>query len=453
MKRTLSSQTIKSIEKKVKVSGWIQSVRLHGKIVFVDLRDRGGIMQIVFTPKNKDVYDLAQTLKNEWVISVEGIVKKRPEKMINPEIKSGTVELSGEKIEILSKSETPPFELKSLNLSLTNLLDHRPLTLRNKTIKAIFKIKEEMINGFRESLKEMDFSEFQSPVIVPTSTEGGAEIFNLQYFGYNAYLAQSPQFYKQIMVGVNERAFTISHVCRAEPSMTTRHMAEYISLDAEMGFIDSWDDIMVVCEKTIRHIFKKIEKECSEELKLFEEKLPEFNSEFPRIKMREAQEIIFKRTGRDNREKSDLEPQDEKDICEWAKEKHNSDFVFITHYPTSKRPFYSYKDPEDPEYTLSFDLLYKGLEIVTGGRRISDYKELVESIKKQGNNPKDFSFYLQTFKYGMPPGGGFAIGSERLVKQTLGLSSVKEASLFPRDMIRIDQRLSVLHPKKKKNKK
>ena len=450
MKRILSSQAISNIEKKIKVSGWIQSVRLHGKIVFLDLRDREGIIQIVFTPKNEDVYDLSQTLKNEWVISVEGTVKKRPEKMINPEIESGTIELEGEKIEILSESKTPPFELKNLNLSLTNLLDYRPLTLRSKEIKAIFKIKEKMIQGFRESLRDDGFSEFQSPVIVPTSTEGGAEIFHLEYFNYDAYLAQSPQFYKQIMVGVHERAFTVAHVCRAEPSMTTRHMSEYISLDAEMGFIDSWKDIMDVCEKTIRDILKKVGKECSEELKLFEEKIPDLSSEFPKIKMREAQEIIFQRTGRDNRKEPDLEPQDEKDICDWAKEKYNSDFIFITHYPTSKRPFYTYKDSEDPEYTLSFDLLYRGLEVVTGGRRINDYKELVESIKKHGNDPKDFSFYLQAFKYGMPPEGGFAIGSERLVKQTIGLSSVKEANLFPRDMIRIDQRLSTLHPKDKK---
>ena len=355
MKRILSSQAIKNIGKKIKVSGWVQSIRLHGKIVFIDLRDRGGIIQIVFTPKNKGVYDLSQTLKNEWIISVEGIVKERPAKMINPEIESWAIELSGEKIEILSESETQPFELKNLNLSLTNLLDHRPLTLRNKKIKAIFKIKEKMIQGFRESLRKMDFSEFQSPVIVPTATEGGAEIFQLGYFGYNAYLAQSPQFYKQIMVGVNERAFTIAHVCRAEPSMTTRHMSEYISLDAELGFIDSWNDIMDVCETTLQDIFKTIKKECSEELRLFEEKVPELKVKFPRIKMREAQEIIFQRTGRDNRKEPDLEPQDEKEICNWAKEKYNSDFVFITHYPTSKRPFYTYRDPEDPKYTLSFD--------------------------------------------------------------------------------------------------
>ncbi len=450
MKRILSTKTIDKVGEKIKVSGWVHSVRLHGKIVFIDLRDREGLLQIVFTPKNERVYQLAETLKDEWIIEVQGTVKKRPEKMINSDIKSGTVELQGEDLKILVKSKTLPFELKNLNVNLTNLLDYRPLTLRNKKIKSIFKVKENIIQGFRKSLKEMDFSEFQSPVIVPTATEGGAEIFRLDYFDYDAYLAQSPQFYKQIMVGVNERVFTVAHVCRAEPSMTTRHLSEYISLDAEVGFIDSWEEIMDICEKTIKHIFQKIEKECSEDLKLFEQSAPSFGKKIPRIKMREAQKIILERTGRDNRNEADLEPEDEREIGKWAKEKHNSDFVFITHYPTIKRPFYTYKDPENKEYTLSFDLLYKGLEIVTGGRRINDYKELVKSIKEAGNNPKDFDFYLQAFKYGMPPEGGFAIGAERLVKETLDLSSVKEASLFPRDMIRIDQRLSVLYPNEEK---
>lgn len=453
MKRILSSEAIEKVGEKIKVSGWVQSVRLHGKIVFIDLRDRKGIIQIVFTPKNQEVYDLSQTLKDEWIISIEGIVKERPEKMINPEIESGTIELNGEKIEILSKIESLPFELNTSDLSLTNLLDHRPLTLRSERVKAIFKVKNEIIQAFREGMKEEEFVEFQAPIIVPTATEGGSEIFKLGYFGYDAYLAQSPQFYKQIMVGVNERAFAVGLVCRAEPSMTTRHMSEYISMDAEIGFIDTWNDIMDVCEKALKHIFQNVEKNCSKELKLFEQEIPLFNVEFPKIKMREAQEIIFERTGRDNRKEPDLEPQDEIEIAAWAKEKYNSDFIFITHYPTAKRPFYTFKDPEDPEYTLSFDLLYRGLEIVTGGRRIDNHEELVESIKKFGNNPDNFKFYLQAFKYGMPPEGGFGMGSERLVKQTLGLSSVKEASLFPRDMIRIDQRLSILHPEKKQDKK
>jgi nondiscriminating aspartyl-tRNA synthetase len=252
------------------------------------------------------------------------------------------------------------------------------------------------------------------------------------------------------MVGVFERIFTVTHVFRAEPSVTTRHLSEYVSLDAEMGFIESWEELMDVCETVIKNIFSDLRKNRSKELKLFETGIPEVKGKIPRVKMREAQEIIFKRTGRDNRKEPDLEPEDEKEICNWAKDKYGSDLVFITHYPVKKRPFYAQPDPKDPDYTLSFDLLFRGLEIVTGGQRISEEKEVLKNIKKWKNNPKDFKFYLQAFKYGLPPEGGFAMGIERIVKQILGLGNVREASLFPRDMERIDQRLSLLQPKKKK---
>ena len=251
------------------------------------------------------------------------------------------------------------------------------------------------------------------------------------------------------MVGAFEKVFTITHVFRAEPSVTTRHLCEYISLDMEMGFVDSWENLLDVCEDLIKKMFSQIEKNLQKELKLFDATVPRVSSKIPRMKMREAQEIIFERTGRDNRKEIDLEPEDEKEICQFAKEKYGSELVFITHYPTKKRPFYTFPDPEDEAYTLSFDLLCRGMEIVTGGQRINDYKKLTENIKKWGNDPKNFKFYLQSFKYGMPPEGGFAMGAERITKQILGLENIREASLFPRDMIRIDQRLAVLQPKKK----
>jgi aspartyl/asparaginyl-tRNA synthetase len=277
---------------------------------------------------------------------------------------------------------------------------------------------------------------------VPHNAEGGAEVFKIDYYGRNAYMAQSPQLYKQIMITAFERVFTVNRVFRAEPSVTTRHLSEYVSLDAELGFIDSWEEIMDVCEKMFLDIFNELKRGCSKELKLLGAVLPEVKK-IPRIKMGEAQEIIFERTKRDNRKEPDLEPEDEKEICFWAKEKYGSEMVFITHYPVKKRPFYTQPDEKDPEYTLSFDLLFKGLEIVTGGQRINDYEKLLNSIKKWGNKPEQFSFYLQAFKYGMPPEGGFAVGLERVVKQVLGLSNVREASPFPRDMERIDQRLSL----------
>lgn len=446
MNKILIGDTIEHPNQKVKVSGWVDSRRDHGKIVFLDLRDRSGILQVVCGP------DLAKDIKEEYVIEVEGKISERPQKMINPELETGKIELQAENITILASAESLPFDIKDLKVSLPILLDYRPLTLRNPKIKAIFKIEEEIINSFKNTLNSLGFTEFQAPTIVPSNAEGGAEVFHIDYYDYDAFLAQSPQLYKQIMVGVFERVFTIAKVFRAEPSVTTRHVSEYTSLDVEMGFIDSWQDLMDVCENVIRNIFINVQKKYQKELKLYGVTSPQINDKIPQIKMREAQEIIFQRTKIDHRQEPDLEPEDEKEICEYAKEKYGSELIFITDYPTKKRPFYTFADPEDENYTLSFDLLCRGLEIVTGGRRINEYKKLLENLKKWGNDPKKFTYYLQTFKYGFPPEGGFAIGLERITKQILGLENIREASLFPRDMERIDERLSVLQTKKNKKK-
>ncbi len=446
MKRILNSETTKYLGEKVKVCGWVNAVRSHGGIIFLNIRDRSEILQVVCNP------DLARDIKEEDVLEIEGEIKERPIKMVNPELETGKIELQAQNIKMLSKSEILPFDLRVLNLKLPTLLDYRPLTLKNQKIKAIFKIQEEIINSFRKTLKDLDFTEFQAPAIAPSNAEGGAEVFHIDYYDYDAYLAQSPQLYKQIMVAGFERVFTVNHVFRAEPSVTTRHLAEYISLDAEMSFINSWEELMDTCEMIVRNIFSNLKENYQKELKMRDATVPKLSQKIPRLKMREAQEIIFERTKRDNRKEPDLSPEDEKEICNFAKEKYDSELIFITHYPVRKRPFYTYADPEDPEYTLSFDLLCRGLEIVTGGQRINQYKKLVANIKKWGNDPKNFKFYLQAFKYGMPPEGGFAIGLERITKQILGLENIREAALFPRDMERIDQRLSLLQKKKKSKK-
>lgn len=449
MKRILITETINHIGKKVKVSGWVTTRRDHGGIVFLDLRDRSGLLQVVSKP------DLIKDVKEEYVLEIEGTLQNRPDRMVNSEIETGKVELQAETVIVLAESEAVPFDFmaKDLDLNLPTLLDYRPLTVRNEKIKGIFKISGEITESFRKTLRNSNFVEFQSPNIVPAVAEGGAEIFHIDYYDYDAYLAQSPQLYKQILLGAFERVFTVTSVYRAEPSVTTRHLSEYTSLDAEMAFIESWQDLMDFCETIIRNMISDIENCCQKELKLHNAVLPQVGEKIPRVKIKEAQQIIFDRTGIDNRKKMDLEPEDEKEISEWAKKEHGSDFVFITHYPTEKRPFYTYPDPEDEKFTLSFDLLFKGLEIVTGGRRINDYKKLVENIRKWGNDEKNFSFYLQAFKYGMPPEGGFAFGLERVVKQLLDLTNVREASPFPRDMERVDQRLSLLQEKKKKKPK
>jgi nondiscriminating aspartyl-tRNA synthetase len=443
MARVLIAEISKHIGEKVTVAGWVNALRSHGGIVFLDLRDRSGVLQIVCKP------DLVKDLTEESVISVLGEAKKRPPNMQNPDLVSGEVELKAEKIEVIAKAEVLPFDLRDLKVTLPTLLDFRPLTLRNPKIKAIFEIEDQVIGAFRENLKSHGFTEFESPTIVPATAEGGAEVFHVDYFKSDAYLAQSPQLYKQILVPIFERVFTVARVFRAEPSVTTRHLTEYISLDAEMGFIESWQDLMDICENLLKSIFSTVGQNCAGQLKLLGATLPQIDSRIPRLKMREAQEIILERTGRDQRKENDLSPDDEKEICAWAKEKHGSELVFITHYPVAKRPFYTYADPQDPDFTLSFDILCRGLEITTGGQRINDYQKLMENLKKWGNDQKKFEFYLQAFKYGMPQEGGFALGAERVVKQILGLENIREASLFPRDMIRIDQRLATLKEEKK----
>jgi nondiscriminating aspartyl-tRNA synthetase len=442
MDRSLVLDCNEKISQKVRLSGWIQTVRSHGKIIFLDLLDRSGVIQVVISPSQ--VEGSVEGLRAQDVVSIEGQVNKRPDNLINANLPTGEIEIFAEKVEVLAKADELPFDMggKDLDLQLPTLLDFRSLTLRHAKVKAIFKVQQTIANTYREFLRSEGFTEVFVPTIVPVATEGGSEVFKLGYYNNNAYMAQSPQQYKQMLVGSLERVFTIAHAYRAEPSVTTRHLSEYVSLDAEMGFIESFGDLIDMVEKLIKGIYSAVERENATELKMFEVASPKFDKSFPRIKMREAQQIVFDRTGRDNRNEPDLEPADEKEICQWAIEETGAPFVFITHYPTKKRPFYTYPDPEDPEYTLSFDLLGIQEEWVTGGQRINNYDQLLENVNKWGNKPDDFQMYLQAFKYGMPPEGGFAMGLERMTKDILGLANIREASLYPRDMERVDIRLS-----------
>lgn len=454
MKRILASETIKNTDKEVLLKGWVKTRRDHGKLTFLDLRDRSGIVQLVVNPQiSPQAHQVAQEIRPEYVVSLTGKVNKRPKEMVNPELPTGTVEIEVKTLEILTKAEELPFDLggPTLNLNLETLLDHRPLSLRHPKIQAIFKVQETIVQSFRQTLKDLDFVEIQVPTIVPVATEGGAEVFQIDYYDRDAYLAQSPQLYKQITISAFERVFTLAHAYRAEPSVTTRHLSEYLSLDAEVSFIDSWEELMDLAEKVIVSMIQAARTNNKWELSLLKVNLLEIKGKIPRIKLRQAQEIIFKRTGKDHRKEPDLDPADEKEMCLWASEEHGSPFVFITHFPTKKRPFYTLPDPQDPESTLSFDLLGISEEWVTGGQRINDYQMILEHIKKWGNKPEDFTTYLEVFRYGMPPEGGFAIGLERVTKDILGLGNVREASLFPRDIERIDQRFSQIQLKNKRN--
>lgn len=445
IKRVLASLASKYVDQQIVLQGFVRLRRDHGKLIFLDIRDRSGIIQVVVNPKvSEAAYNIACELKPEYVVEIVGKINKRPSGAANKQLASGDVELEAKEIKIIAKAETLPFDMGSneLNLELPTLLDHRALTLRSPKISALFKIQETIVSSFRDTLSKEEFVEIFPPTIVPVATEGGAEVFPIEYYSHRAYLGQSPQLYKQIMVGVFERVFTVAHAYRAEPSITTRHLSEYVSLDAEMGFIESWTEIINMAEKVVVNILNAINEKNKNELSLLEIELPSVSKPFPRIKLREAQEIAFKRTKEDHRKASDLDPIDEKELCKWAKEETGAPFVFVTHYPTKKRPFYTMPDPSDPEYTLSFDLLGFSEEWVTGGQRVNDYKMLLEKIQEKGYKKENFELYLQAFKYGMPKEGGFAIGLERVTKDIIGLSNVREASLFPRDMERVDERFS-----------
>lgn len=447
--RTLSSEAVSKVGKKVEVRGWVRLKRSHGKLIFLDLRDREGIIQLVVNPKtSQETHSLASELRPEDVIEATGTVKKRPAGTINKEIKTGTIEVEVASIKLVSKAETLPLDMgvEDLNLELPTLLDHRTLTLRHPRQQAIFKIQSSILEGFRESAKKLGCTEIVIPTIVASSTEGGTEVFNVDYYSHKAYLAQSPQLYKQMMVPVFERVFTISHAYRAEPSVTTRHLAEITQIDCEIGFTD-FSELLDILEKVAKEMLGSAQESNKDLFRKYGFELANF-PKTPRLTLREAQEIIFKEFGRDNRKEKDLTPQDEEDIGKWAKEKHGSDLVTITNYPTKAKAFYTMPDPKDPEYSLSYDLLLKGSEILSGSQRINNYKDLVDVIKERGMNPSNFSMYLSAFKFGMPPEGGFSFGLEKTTMKLLGLANIREASLFPRDMERVDERFSKAEAKK-----
>lgn len=437
MKRILAKDTVNKVGERVRLAGWVNTKRDHGKITFIDLRDRSGIVQVV-GPGEK-----LSLLGPEYVVEIEGLVKKRPENLINPNLATGRIEVEAEKMKILSKAQELPFDMgrPELNLQLPTLLDFRPLTLRHSRIAKIFRVQEAVYEGFRKAAKSLECVEIFVPTIAVSSTEGGAEVFKLNYYDHEAFLTQSPQLYKQILVPVFERVYLISHAYRAEPSVTTRHLSESIQMDCELGFFD-FEDLLDALEFVGKETLLFVEEKCFEILKEYKVEDLKIRNEIPRLTMREAQKIILERTGVDHTGEPDLTPEDEREICKWAREEKNSDLLTITHFPTKKRAFYTMPDPKDPEYSLSYDLLFKGVEILSGSQRINDYEQLVSTIKERGMEPKDFEMYLQAFKYGMPPEGGFSFGLERMTMQVLGLANIREASLFPRDMERVDVRLS-----------
>ena len=418
------------IGKTVQIHGSIYKIRKMSDFAFVLLRTKREIVQCVYS-KEMSRFPLEE-LKEESCVIVTAYVQKEYRS------KKG-YDLQIQNIEVLSKPEDPsPIVInnKYVEASIEKLLDFRPITLRNEKERAIFKIQEGIVDGIREFLKRERFTEIRTPKIVYSGAEGGANIFHLDYFGKDAYLAQSPQFYKQMMVGVYERVFEIAPVYRAEKHDTSRHLNEYISVDFEMGYIDSFEEIMQTETMMLRHCVQYLEQNYETEINLLKIKLPVIN-EIPVVKFIEAKELVAKEYHRKIDNYDDFEPEEEKLLCRWIKKETGSDFVFVTCYPSKKRPFYAMESKENKEETLSFDLLFRGLEITTGGQRIHSYQEQIEKMKRREMNIEQFESYLMMHRYGMPPHGGLGLGLERFTSRLLEQENVRLSTLFPRDINRL----------------
>ena len=424
---TEPSQLKQHIDETVTLHGSIYKIRKMKGFSFLILRMARHTIQCVC-----DNQALLDQLQEECCVRMEAEV-------VGEERAKLGIELHVKHLTILSTPETQmPVVIngKLMETSLETKLDFRPLTLRNEKERAIFKLQEGILRGFRSFLQENGFTEMHSPKIVYAGTEGGANIFKLDYFGREAYLAQSPQFYKQMMVGVFERVYEVGPIFRAEKHDTARHLNEYTGVDFEMGFIESFRDIMEMETGMLKAALTMLEQEYSFELELLGVRLPRIEA-IPALKFSEAKALVAGRTGRVFRESHDFEPQEERLLSEIVERDTGSEFVFVTHYPAEKRPFYVMEDPENPGETLSFDLIFRGLEITTGGQRIHDYEMQFQKMRARGMDPEAFESFLMMHRHGMPPHGGMGLGLERLTARLLGFENVRQACLFPRDIHRL----------------
>ena len=417
--------------KEIRMNGAVHTIRHMGEVAFVILRKSRGLVQCVYEAGITD-FDIRE-LKEESAVEVMGVVKAEERAPQGFEIRL-------KEIRVLSRPAEPlPLAVSKwkLNTSLETKLSLRPISLRNVRERAKFKIQEGILRGFRDYLLSRDFTEIRTPKIVARGAEGGSNVFKLEYFNKKAELGQSPQFYKQTMVGVYDRVFEAAPVFRAEKHNTTRHLNEYTSLDFEMGYIDSFRDVMDMETGMLQYVMKLLEQDYKKELDMLGVTLPEVGR-IPAVRFDQAKELVSRKYDRKIRNPYDLEPEEELLIGRYFQEEYGSDFVFVTHYPSKKRPFYAMDDPADPRFTLSFDLLFRGLEVTTGGQRIHDYREITAKMEKRGMDPEDIASYLMIFKYGVPPHGGLGIGLERLTMRLLDEQNVREASLFPRDVTRLE---------------
>jgi nondiscriminating aspartyl-tRNA synthetase len=431
MERVWSTELAASAGTTVELAGWLHRFRQLSRVSFLILRDGRGLAQVVV--EEPGLIERLSGLPNETVLRVVG------EAIANPQAPGG-VEVRASAVEIVSvPAEPPPFDLyrPTLNAQLTTILDHAAVALRHPRQRALFRIASASAEGYRAALRPRGFVEIFTPKIVAASTEGGANVFAVDYFGREAYLAQSPQFYKQIMVGVFERVFEVGPVFRAEPHDTPRHLNQYASLDFEMGFIRDHTTVMAVLADVLRTMLSAIREHAADAVALLGLALPEVPAEIPAIHFADAQRLISDATGEDLANEPDLAPGHERFLGEWARREHGSDFLYVTGYPAVKRPFYTHPEPGRPEFTNSFDLLFRGLELVTGGQRLHRYEAYAEALAARGLSEEPFRGYLDAFRYGMPPHGGCALGLERWVARLAEAQNIRETTLFPRDLNRL----------------
>lgn len=417
--------------KTVWMEGMIHTVRDMGDVTFIILRKAEGLVQCVYEENAAGF--LPEELKDESAVRVQGTVHREPRAPFGWELR-----LCALKVLSVPVAAMPlPVSKWKLNTSLEAKLNYRPLSLRNLQERAKFRIQEGIARGFREFLTAQGFTEIRTPKIGAKGAEGGSNVFKLDYFHHPAVLAQSPQFYKQMMVGVFDRVFETGPVFRAEKHNTKRHLNEYTSLDFEMGFIDSFEDIMAMETGFLQYAMKLLQTDYARELEMLGITLPK-TDQIPQVRFDEAKRLVSEKYHRQIRNPYDLEPEEEALIGRYFEEEYGADFVFVTHYPSKKRPFYAMDDPADKTFTLSFDLLFKGLEVTTGGQRIHDYQMILDKIEARGMTTEGMEQYLDIFKHGMPPHGGLGIGLERLTMKLIGEDNVRETCLFPRDLSRLE---------------
>ncbi len=419
-----------NIGKEISFSGTIHRVRDMSDFAFVVVRVDRGLIQCMMDDTVSGISKAE--VKDGMVVHVTGSVREEPRAEHGFEVVLSAIEILAKPAEQLPI----PLGKKYMGLSLDVDLPLRPISLRHPNKRAVFRIQAAIADGFAEYMLSQGFTHIHTPKIVSAGAEGGANIFKLDYFGQQAYLAQSPQFYKQYTAGIFGRVFEIGNVYRAERHNTSRHLNEYIGLDFEMAYIDSMYDVMQMETGMLKYVMQYLDIHCKPELELLKTELPVIDT-IPTITFMEAKDIMMEEFAHKSKNRYDLNPDEEVMLCKWAKDKHNSDFVFVTHFPSSKRPFYAMDDAADPKYALSFDLLFRGLEITTGGQRIHDYHEQMQKLADRNMDPALFESFTMLHKYGMPPHGGLGLGLERLTMQLLKQQNVRDASMFPRDMSRL----------------